>query len=262
MFHSHENASTDSEPPAPDSLLMREAEARRAAESELHQRDDFLAATAHELRSPISSIAGWLDLLGRDHPDSPMRERAFASMHRSVRALTHMVEQLVDKARAAEGILLLETGHVQLSSIVQSCLDEHGPAAHANGVKLSATLDDGLPPVQGDALRLQQVVSNLIGNALKFTPASGEVSVWVLRRGDCAELSVRDTGCGIAPAALVSIFDPFVRLDNQPATGTRGLGLGLDIARRLVELHGGTIQADSPGEGRGSTFTVRLPLSL
>jgi PAS domain S-box-containing protein len=262
MFHSHENASTDSEPAATKSLLKREAEARRAVENELHQRDDFLAATAHELRSPISSIAGWLDLLGRDQPDSPMRERAFASMHRSVRALTHMVEQLVDKARVAEGVLLLETGRLQLSSIVQSCLDEHGPAAHAKGVKLSATLDDGLPVVQGDALRLQQVVSNLIGNALKFTPASGEISVSVLRRGDCAELSVRDTGCGIAPAALRTVFEPFVQLDNQPAEGTRGLGLGLDIARRLVELHGGTIQADSPGKGQGSTFTVRLPLSL
>jgi PAS domain S-box-containing protein len=262
MFHSHANASTDSEPPATESLLKREAEARRAAENELHQRDDFLAATAHELRSPISSIAGWLDLLGRNHPDSPMHERAFASMHRSVRALAHMVEQLVDKARVAEGILLLETGRVQLSSIVESCLDEHGPAAQAKGVELSATVDDDLPPVQGDALRLQQVVSNLIGNALKFTPASGGVSVSVLRRGDFAELSVRDTGCGIAPAALGTVFEPFVQLANQPATGTRGLGLGLNIARRLVELHGGTIHADSPGEGRGSTFTVRLPLSL
>jgi PAS domain S-box-containing protein len=260
MFHGHANASSDREPPAPDTLLKREAEARRAAENELHQRDDFLAATAHELRSPISSIAGWLDLLGRDRPDSPMRERAFASMHRSVRSLTQMVEQLVDKARFAEGILLLDSGRVQLAALVQSCLDEHGPAAQAKGVELTATVDEGLPPVLGDFLRLQQVVSNLIGNALKFTPASGEVRVWVVRRGDFAELSVRDTGCGIAPAALATIFDPFVQLANQPASGSRGLGLGLDIARRLVELHGGTIQADSAGEGRGSTFIVRLPL--
>ena len=221
MFHSHADASTDSEPPAAESLLVREAEARRTAENELHQRDDFLAATAHELRSPISSIAGWLDLLGRDHRDSPMRERAFASMHRSVRALTHMVEQLVDKARAAEGIFLLESGRVQLSSVVQSCLDEHGPAAQAQGVKLSATLDDGLPPVQGDALRLQQVLSNLIGNALKFTPRQARSAC-----GCCAAATA--PSCRCATRAAASRRKPWrassIRSCSWPISPPRGRG--------------------------------------
>jgi PAS domain S-box-containing protein len=255
--HPESGAST----PAFESLLARETEARRSAENQLQERDGLLAATAHELRSPLSSIAGWLDLLGSERSDSSMRERAFASMQRSVRGLSFMVEQLVDKARFAEGVLMLEMERVQLAKVVQSSLDEHGPSARRKGIRLQAQLAEE-SEVHGDSWRLQQVVSNLLGNALKFTPEAGEVSITLARHADHLELTVKDSGCGIAPEALARIFQPFVQVHSPATTGHGGLGLGLDIARRLVELHGGTIQAESAGEGRGSTFTVRLPLSL
>jgi PAS domain S-box-containing protein len=256
-----ERAESGASTPAFESLLARETAARRSAESQLQERDGLLAATAHELRSPLSSIAGWLELLGSERSDSSMRERAFASMQRSVRGLSFMVEQLVDNARFAEGVLMLEMGRVQLAKIVQSSLDEHGPSARRKGIRLHAQLAEELE-VQADSWRLQQVVSNLLGNALKFTPEAGDVTITLARHADHAELRVKDSGYGIAPDALATIFQPFVQVHNRAQTGHSGLGLGLDIARRLVELHGGTIKAESAGEGRGSTFTVRLPLAL
>jgi signal transduction histidine kinase len=238
----------------------REHAARRVAEQQLRERDDFLASAAHELHDPLGALAGWLVLLDGNRNDGSMRDRAFAGMYHSVHLLTRMVEDLVGKARSAEGVLSLERQSVQLSQIVHASLQEHRPAARLKQVHLVASLDDQLPQILGDARRLQQVVDNLIRNALEFTPRTGSVVVLLVRVGEQAELSIRDTGHGIAPEALTKIFEPFVQLHTTGANRLPGMRLGLYIARRLVEQHGGTVSAESMGEGHGSTFRVRLPL--
>ena len=237
-----------------------EHQARCEIERELRGRGDFLAATARELRSPLGSLAGWLNLIDGNYSDKPLRARAFASMRRSVYALTRMVEELVDKARPADGALMLEMDRVQLSEVVRKSVEELRPAARNKRVQLVASIDEQLPDMQADARRLQQVVDNLIANAIKFTPPSGKIVVLLVRCGDQAELSVSDTGRGVAPDALTRIFDPFVQLGLEPAARSAGMGLGLYVARRLAELHGGTITAESRGEGHGSCLRVRLPL--
>ncbi|HEX4354876.1 MAG TPA: ATP-binding protein [Polyangiales bacterium] len=248
-------------PPVVDETDAMQRQAEVDAAQALHERDAFFAATAHELRSPISSIAGWLDLLGADRSDATIRSRAFASMHRSVRSLTRLVEDLVDKARVAEGLMTLEFDQVRLDKLIEGGLEEIRPAADLKSIRLITDIDGGCPAVRGDAFRLSQVVSNLIGNALKFTPVRGEITVTLKRLDADAVLSVRDNGRGIPRDGLRKIFQPYVQIRREQDSSHAGLGLGLDIARRLVDLHGGTISAESDGDNAGCVFIVRLPLA-
>lgn len=231
----------------------------RAGDHCAQNTEDLLAIIAHELRSPLSSLAGWLELLGLHDCDDTLRERALPSMQRSVRVLTRMVGELTDKAQLARGVFALDIDQVSLSRVVHDALEQYRPAADRKGVLLLSSMDEALPEMQGDAGRLQQAVANLVGNALKFTPPGGHVVVALARRTAVAEITVRDNGRGMDPAATSRIFEPYVRLGGRAALS--GLGLGLHIALRLVELHGGTIGAHSAGEGLGSTFTVQLPLT-
>lgn len=224
------------------------------------ERDTFLAMVSHELRTPTTSILGWATLIREGRIDEGTLEHAINAIERNARLQEKLIEQLLDFSRANHGCLRLEAQRASLVPILEAATDTMLPLAKAKEIRLYVYLDASTSAVKVDPARLQQVVTNLLANAIKFTPFGGRIDVCLERRGDCAEVTVRDTGQGIAAEFLPYIFDPFWQAGANKTTSHNGLGLGLAIARQIVERHNGKIVAESPGEGKGTTFTIRLPL--
>lgn len=238
----------------------------REAEEANRLKDDFLATLSHELRSPLNSMLGWAQLLKTRRFDEGTRTKAIETIERSARLQVQLVEDLLDVSRIIRGKLQLNVRPVELRAVIEAALDAIRPAADAKAISLEIESATATGCVAGDSDRLQQVVWNLLTNAVKFTPRGGRVLVRLDRavsrsEGDThAEIRVIDTGVGIKPDFLPFVFDRFRQADSSITRSYTGLGLGLAIVRHLVELHGGIVRAQSEGEGRGSTFIVRLPL--
>jgi PAS domain S-box-containing protein len=222
-------------------------------------KDEFLAMVSHDLRGPLQSAIMWLHILHKEHLDEATQLRALAGIAESVRLQKRLIDDLADVSRIVAGKLAISVELLEPAALVESVLELLRSDAEAKGVRLEAALDRGCGSVAADPDRLQQIVWNLVSNAVKFTPAGGRVAVRVGRMERALEIIVSDTGEGIAPEFLPHVFDPFKQADLA-GTSRTGLGLGLAIVRHLVERHGGTVGVESPGIGRGATFTVRLPL--
>jgi signal transduction histidine kinase/CheY-like chemotaxis protein len=234
-------------------LLVREREANRL-------KDEFLATLSHELRTPLNAILGWTKLL-RAHAVPPAAiDRALEKVERNAQVQTRLVEDLLEVSRITSGKLRLDLKPVDFVLLVNTAVDSIRPTAEARGVAIDRRLESYAMPTIGDPDRLQQVIWNLLSNAVKFTPSGGVVTVQLARKGDIDELGVSDTGIGIEPAFLPSVFDTFRQADASSTRTQGGLGLGLSIVRHLVEMHGGEVRAESDGLGKGATFTVRLPV--
>jgi signal transduction histidine kinase len=244
-------------------LLESERAARAEAERASRLKDEFLAIVSHELRTPLNAILGWAQILtdGRGSPQDrqEMLQQGLATIVRNARAQAHLIEDLLDMSRIVSGKIRLNLRTVALAEIVHAAVGTITPAAQTKGVRLEQDAAGPAPAVHGDSERLQQVVLNLLSNAVKFTPAGGRVRVSVRPTPDCAEIVVQDTGQGIRADFLPYVFDPFYQADSSTTRQHGGLGLGLAVAHHLVELHGGTIRAESEGDEQGSTFTVRIP---
>ena len=235
--------------------IVQDVGARKRAE---RAKDEFFALVSHELRSPLHVLGGWLSVL-RHESDPQLRERALAIAERSAALLGRLIGDLLDASRIASGKLEIEHEVFDLQEIVQAVVTSFEPLARSRQVELRLALPDATPFVAGDAARIEQVVRNLIDNALKFTPPGGRVEVALARSGGETTLAVSDTGQGIAPELLPRVFDRLTQGEGGPRGAQRGLGLGLSIVRHLVERHGGRIEAHSDGVGRGARFVVRLP---
>ncbi len=243
-------------------LLAREHVARRRAEEADRVKEEFLATVSHELRAPLNSILGWIHLVRENALGDTGHERAMATIERSARVQKQLVEDLIDASRTTSGKLHLNMHPVEIMQVVQTAVEAARPTASAKNVSITLDILFLAGVVMGDADRLQQIIWNLVANAIKFTPAGGSVHLSARRVESMIEIAVSDTGPGIEPEFLPFVFDRF-RQGNGSMTRTHGgLGLGLSIARHLVELHGGTIRAESEGGGKGSTFTVLLPASV
>ena len=240
--------------------LAREQAARAEAEAANRIKDEFLATLSHELRTPLTAILGWAKLLADGEVAPERTADAFAAIHRNARAQAQLIDDLLDVSRVITGKLRIEVTNVNLAAVVEAAASVVRPAAAAKGVGLHVQVEAEASTVNGDAARLQQVVWNLLSNAVKFTPAGGRVEARVRRAGSQLEVAVSDTGQGIPPEFLPHVFERFRQADMGTTRRHGGLGLGLAIVRHLVELHGGTVEASSEGLGRGSTFSVRLPL--
>jgi len=238
-------------------LLRDEQAARAAAETASRAKDEFLATLSHELRTPLNALVGWTWWLKRGDLGPERRERALDTLDRNAKAVAQLIEDLLDVSRIITGKTRLNVRALDLPVVVDAAIAAVLPAATAKHIEVRVSML-ALDPMRGDPDRLQQVVWNLLSNAIKFTPEKGTVTVRVERAAATAVVVVSDTGRGITAEALPQVLDRFVQGGGTRASG--GLGLGLSIARHIVELHGGTIQAASEGEGRGATFTVTLPL--
>jgi PAS domain S-box-containing protein len=247
-----------------EEMLDAERSARMTAQRATRLKDEFLATLSHELRTPLSAILGWTQVLLRGAtPKGPEEQkRAIEVIDRNARAQVKLIDDLLDLSRIMTGKLRLDLHQVSFSSVVEAAVDSAKPAADAKGIRLKAILGAGQDIVSGDNARLQQVVWNLLTNAIKFTPKGGQVQVLLQRVNSHLELSVSDTGIGIPPNYLPHVFDRFSQKDTSTTRAFGGLGLGLAICKQLVELHGGVITAVSEGEGKGTTFSVDLPLSI
>jgi signal transduction histidine kinase len=240
-------------------LLEREQKARAQAEAVNRMKDEFLATLSHELRTPLNAILGWSHLLTSGRADRAMAERAITIIRNNASAQSQLIEDILDVSRIIGGKLRLNIGRVKLRQVIEAALDSVSPAADAKAITVEREIED-IDPLAGDQDRLQQVVWNLLSNAVKFTPREGRVIVRLTREDDDVVLSVQDSGIGISPDFLPYVFDRFSQADGTATRRHGGLGLGMAIVRHLVELHGGTVRADSEGENQGATFTLTLPL--
>jgi PAS domain S-box-containing protein len=242
------------------SLALENARLYREAQEANRAKDEFLATLSHELRTPLNAILGWTQILRVKRLDEVTTARAFEAIERNAKAQAELIEDMLDVSRIITGRLRLELQPVHLSESVEAALDSIRPAAEAKGVRLECRLDPEAGLILGDPHRLQQIVWNLLSNAVKFTPASGTVGIRLSYTDVEARLTVKDTGRGISSQFLPYVFDRFRQAETMISRTAGGLGLGLSIARHLVELHGGLIEATSDGEGRGATFSVTFPL--
>jgi len=239
--------------------MERAQDANRSSELASRAKDEFLGVVSHELRTPLNAVLGWSQLLrGPSAADPAVLAKGLAVIDRNARAQAKLIEDLLDVSRIITGKLRLELRPLELEATILAALEVIRPAADAKGLDLSSALEAGAV-VSGDPDRLQQVVWNLVSNAVKFTPTGGRVEVALRRRRTSVRLVVSDSGRGIDPDLLPHVFERFWQADSSPTRHHGGLGLGLAIVRHLVELHGGSVRAESGGTGRGSTFTVRLP---
>ncbi len=267
--------------------VIREQTARQEAEAANRMKDEFLAVLSHELRTPLTSMLGWSKILRSKKLDETATARALEAIERNATTQVQLIEDILDVSRIIRGQLRLNLSAVNLISVMEAALEAVRPLADAKGIKLNTILDITLGTVYGDPTRLQQIVWNLLTNAIKFTPQGGKVEVRIeglkqgtevifpnpeiklsstagtlaLNTSDYAQIQVIDTGIGIGSEFLPKVFERFRQADSTTTRSHNGLGLGLAIVRNLVELHGGTIVAESPGEGQGATFTVKLPLT-
>jgi PAS domain S-box-containing protein len=247
-----------------DEMLEAERSARMAAQRATRVKDEFLATLSHELRTPLSAILGWTQVLLRGEsvkgPDA--QKRAIEVIERNARAQIQLIDDLLDLSRVMAGKIRLDLQQVSFVSIVEAAVDTVRPTADAKGIRLKAILGSSQDIVSADSARMQQVVWNLLTNAIKFTPKGGQVQALLQRVNSHLELSVSDTGIGIPASYLPHVFDRFSQRDSSTTRTFGGLGLGLAICKQLVELHGGSIRAASQGENQGATFFVQLPLSI
>ena len=243
-------------------LLLAAAQSARAeADSANGVKDEFLATLSHELRTPLTSILGWSHLLTTGQLDKQQTARAIETIARNARAQERLIDELLDISRIMTGKLSLDLRAVKLAPLIQAVVDDVRPAADARSINLKAAFDSSMGPIFGDPDRLQQIVWNLLTNAIKFTPQGGDVQVRLERNDSHALITVRDSGQGIATELLPHVFERFRQADSSNTRSNGGLGLGLSIVRQLVELHRGTVTAESCGENAGTTFRVMLPLS-
>ncbi|HSC24196.1 MAG TPA: PAS domain S-box protein [Casimicrobiaceae bacterium] len=247
-----------------DEMLEAERAARIEAQRVARMKDEFLATLSHELRTPLNAILGWTQILRMPQrtPQSEEVQRALTIIERNAKAQVQLIDDLLDLSRILAGQLRLDVQRVALADVIRAAIESAQPAADAKGVRLETILDARRGIVSGDAGRLQQIIWNLLSNAIKFTPKGGRVQVLLERVNSHIEVTVSDTGIGIPADFLPHIFGRFTQRDSTPGRSHGGLGLGLAISKQLVELHGGSISAKSPGEGKGATFIVRLPLAL
>ena len=222
-------------------------------------QDEFLAVVSHELLNPTWVILGWADIIAKKQNDVDTLSRAIEMIKRSAQLQAHLINQLLDFSRMNSSNLRLETQRVSLVPVLETSIETMTPRAMAKTIELNADFEGASASVIGDPIRLQQVFTNLLSNAIKFTPKGGRVDVWFVRDGNNVEINVSDNGRGISAEFLPFVFDRF-RQESVEMARHGGLGLGLAIARHLVEEHGGRIYAHSHGKGKGATFTVRLPL--
>jgi signal transduction histidine kinase/PAS domain-containing protein/ActR/RegA family two-component response regulator len=243
-------------------LLDSERSARSDAERASAMKDEFLATLSHELRTPLSAILGWSQVLRRQLSDPALLQQGLETIERNARVQAQLIEDLLDMSRITAGKLRLDIQPVEPVPIIEAAIDTLRPAAEAKGIRIDKLLDPAAGPVSGDPSRLQQVVWNLLSNAIKFTPKDGKVQVLLERVNSHVEISVADTGIGISPEFLPYVFERFRQADASSTRNFGGLGLGLSIVKHLVELHGGSVSVKSPGESRGTTFCVKLPLTV
>ena len=249
-----------------ENALLAETARERAARAEVARvsrlKDEFLATLSHELRTPLSAILGWSKALLLKPADVASQERGLQAIARNALAQARLIDDLLDMNRIVSGKLRLEVQPIDLTSVIEAAIEVVRPSAEAKGIRLRQVLDPGAGVVSGDPNRLQQVVWNLLANAVKFTPRDGKIEVLLQRVNSYIELVVRDSGIGIEAQFLPQVFDCFRQADSSTTRSHGGLGLGLSIARQLVELHGGSIRASSEGLGSGATFVVCLPLAV
>jgi PAS domain S-box-containing protein len=233
----------------------------REAQESNRIKDEFLATVSHELRTPLTAILGWAHLLRKGTSNGDYAAKAFETIERNARAQSQLIDDLLDVSRIITGKLRIDVQPIDPNTFIEAAIESIKPGAEAKGVRLQKIVDTGMVFVAGDPVRLQQVIWNLLANAVKFTPRGGRVQVKLERVNSHVEISVSDTGAGIAAEFLPLVFDRFRQADQRKTRQHGGLGLGLSIVRHLVELHGGHVRAASPGEGHGSTFTVFLPVA-
>ena len=243
-------------------LLVREQMARTAAEEASRLKDQFLAVVSHELRTPLNAVLGWADMLSRRALEGQLRERALRGISEGARRQERLIEDLLDVARIASGKMRLDRTFVDLADVIRDALLIAQPSAAKKQIRLSFDSGVWTSKIFGDRVRLEQVASNLISNAVKFTPEGGVIDVRMRRVGDQAEVVFSDSGQGIPVEVLPHVFDVFRQADGYTTRMHSGLGLGLSIVKSLVEAHNGTVQVHSAGEGMGSTFVVTLPVAV
>jgi signal transduction histidine kinase/ActR/RegA family two-component response regulator len=241
-------------------LLEAERAARGEAERASHLKDQFLATLSHELRTPITAILGWSQLLARGESSTEDLDEGIATIARNARAQARIIDDLLDMSRIVSGKLRLDLQPMEVAGVVEAAVASVAPMAQSRDISITTSINSSSAMVLGDVARLQQVFWNLLSNAVKFTPRGGVVQVVVETRPSHVQVQVIDNGQGISPEFLPHLFERFRQQDGTSTRIHGGLGLGLSIARQLVEFHGGTIAAASAGEGKGATFTVRLPL--
>jgi len=245
-----------------EDLLRNERAARQSAETADRAKDEFLAVLSHELRTPLNAVYGWARLLQDHQLDQAATTRAIDAIVRNSQAQVQLIDDLLDVSRIVTGKLRLDVRQVDLTEVINEALDAVTPAAEAKGLRIQKVLDPRAGPVTGDPARLQQVVWNLLINAVKFTPRGGRIQVQLQRVNSHVEIVVSDTGEGMPAELLPYVFERFRQSDSSSTRSHGGLGIGLTLARHLMDLHGGTIHAASPGPGQGSTFRVTLPMAI
>ncbi|MBD0346422.1 MAG: response regulator, partial [Coleofasciculus sp. Co-bin14] len=243
-----------------EQLLSREQIARAEAETANRLKDEFLATLSHELRTPLNSMLGWTRLLQTRKFDQATTTRALETMERNTKALSQLIEDLLDVSRIITGKLRLTMRAVELVAVIDAAIEAVRSAAEAKEIQIKTVYEPSVSLVSGDSTRLQQIFWNLVSNAIKFTPKRGQIEVRLEREGSNAQITVSDNGQGIAADFLPHMFERFRQADGTITRSQGGLGIGLSIVRHLVELHGGSIRAESPGVGQGATFIVTLPL--
>jgi signal transduction histidine kinase/ActR/RegA family two-component response regulator len=241
-------------------LLESERNARAEAEAANRAKEEFLATVSHELRTPLNAIMGWVQILKSEKAKHESAGHALETIERNAKAQKKLIDDILDASRIITGKLRLDIRPLDLAAVIAETVETVRPAAAAKSITLDLALDAGAGWITGDPNRLQQIVWNLLSNAIKFTPEHGRVAVRLQRVDSKVEVTISDTGPGISAEFLPHVFDRFRQANSTTTRRHGGLGLGLAIVRHLVELHGGTVLADSPGEGRGATFTVRLPM--
>jgi PAS domain S-box-containing protein len=240
--------------------MIREQAARQQAEAANQMKDEFLAVLSHELRTPLNAMLGWAQLLRTRKFDEATTERALEAIERNARSQAQLVEDILDVSLIMQGKLRLQLCPVNLTALIEAAVDSVRPLAEDKDIMMSVSIDASANRVQGDPDRLQQVIWNLLSNATKFTSEGGRIEVNLVRKETFAEIQVIDTGIGISSEFLPHVFERFRQADSTTTRSHGGLGLGLAIVRHLVELNGGTVYANSEGEGKGAVFTVQLPL--
>jgi signal transduction histidine kinase/CheY-like chemotaxis protein len=243
-------------------IAMDNAQLYRDAQEASRAKDEFLAVVSHELRTPLNAILGWSRMLRASKLDEATHERALETIERNAKAQSQLINDLLDVSRIISGKLRLELRPIDLGSVIKTALQTARPSVDAKDLRLEVMLDPGAGLVSGDPDRLQQVVWNLLSNAVRFTPRGGRVQVRLERINSHVEMIVSDTGVGISPEFLPFVFDRFRQADSSYTRKHGGLGLGLAIVRHLIEMHGGTVHVYSAGEGQGTTFTVKVPLMI
>jgi len=241
-------------------LLLRAERARSEAEAANRIKDEFLATLSHELRTPLTSLLGWSSVLREASQDEKVLTQGLEAIDRNARVQAQLIDDLLDVSRIVSGKLNLDVRPLDISSVARAAISVVRPAADAKGITLEYSAQPGLGAISADSARMQQIIWNLLSNAVKFTPHGGRILVRIDQDGPNARVMVRDTGLGIDSKFLPRVFDRFRQADSSTTRSYGGLGLGLAIVRHLVELHGGTVLAESEGPGKGATFSASFPL--